>query len=381
MKFLTACARLVAGFFAILFIITACISVLLFNAQLKFTNPELYKRVMIEERVYDSLPRLLSLQISKGLTYDPCAEDPTACESEGEESPEEESGGPPDYFKNLDKDQWESLLREILTPEWLQAQAESLIDQSLDFLESDQATPSIKISLVELKSKLMGPNGVEIVLSMIKAQPACTEAQLREIKDAIGNEDGEQDLLSCLPTPDVLDEYASSIEGTLNEVVGELPDEAVLGESFMEDDANVNTDSDENEVQVGPTLRRIRTYMRISPLVPLTFLILIAVFAVRSFRDLLRWWGIPLLITGLIVLIFSLLSVPLFDWSLRTYVEERIPGYFSSEFVGLGLEIGRAIMRSYVKTITIQSAVLVTVGVMAIICSAFIQPRRQNALE
>lgn len=381
MKFLTVCARLLAGFFAILFILTASISILLFNAQLKFTDPEVYKSVMIEERVYDSLPRLVSLQISESMTYDPCVEDPAACEGEGEESPEEEAGGPPEYFKNLDKNQWESLLREILTPEWLQAQVESLIDQFIAFLESDKAMPSIEISLVELKSKLMGPNGVEIVLSVIEAQPPCTEAQLREINEALESEEGDRNLLSCLPSPDVLDKYAASIEGTLNEVVGDLPDVAVLGESFTGEESGEKPEAESGDMQVGPTLRRIRTYMRISPLVPLIFIILIAVFAVRSFRDLLHWWGIPLLITGLIVFIFSLLSMPLFDWALKIYVEDRLPGYFSSEFLGLGLEIGRSIMRSYVKTISVQSAAIVSVGVLATICSALIKPRNQDVLE
>lgn len=381
MKFLTACARLLAGFFAILFVISACLSILVYNAQGQFTNPELYKRVMIEERVYDSLPRLLSLQISESMTYDPCAEDPSTCESQDEESPEDEEGGPPDYFKNLDAGQWESLLREILSPEWLQQQTESVIDQFIDFLESDQESPSISISLVELKSKLMGSSGVEIVLNLIEGQPTCTREQLREIKEAMASEEEQPDLLSCLPSEDILDEYAASIEETLNEVVGELPDEAIIGESFMEGASDVKPEVEDGEMQVGPTLRRIRTYMRISPLVPVVFLILIAVFAVRSFRDLLRWWGIPFMATGIIVLAISLLSMPISNWLLRTYVEGRIPGYFSLEMVDLGFDIGRSMIRSYVKTCAIQGGVIALVGIMMSIASAFIKPKQSVPLE
>lgn len=381
MKLLTTCARLVAGIFAILFILTACLSLLLFNAQRQFANPELYKRVMIEERVYDSLPRLLSLQISESMAYDPCAEDPSVCENQGDEINEDEEGGPPDYFKNLDSHQWELLLREILTPEWLQTQTESLIDQFVEFLESDQAVPSIKISLVELKSKLMGSDGVEIVLTLIEAQPACTDDQLREIKLAMASEQGKTDLLSCLPSQDVLDEYASSIEENLNEAVGELPDEAVLGESFMEEDSSEKPEAEGGEIQVGPTLRRIRTYMRISPLLPAVFLILIAVFAVRSFRDLLRLWGIPFLVTGMIVLAISLLSMPIFNWLLRTYVQGKIPGYFSLEMVDLGFDIGRSMIRNYVKTLAIQGGVIALVGIMMSIASNFIKPQKRVPLE
>ncbi len=178
MKILSACARLLAGFFAILFIITALISLLLINAERHFVDPELYKRVLLEERVYDSLPQLLSTQISAGMTYNPCAEDPSACE--GEDVSEGDEGGPPDYFKNMDAEQWELLLEEILSANWLQAQTESVIDQLFVFLDSDDPTPNITISLSDIKSRLMGRNGVATVLKIFEAQPTCTQDQLRE---------------------------------------------------------------------------------------------------------------------------------------------------------------------------------------------------------
>lgn len=381
MKFLTACARLLAAFFAILFIISALISLLTLNAERHFADPELYKRVLLEERVYDSLPRLLSIQISEGMTYNPCDEDPSACEGEGGDVSEDEEGGPPDYFRNLNAEQWELLLREILTPDWLQTQTESVIDQFDDFLESDESTPSISISLVELKSKLMGQNGAETVLKIVEAQPTCTEDQIKEFKEALAAEDMDMDLLSCRPSQEILDEYMPSIEENLNEVVGELPDEATLGGNFMGEDTSENPGSNDDEMQIGIMLRRARTYLRLSPIVPGIFLLLIAVFGVRSFRDLLRWWGIPLFLTGLIALVISILSMPVFNWILRTYVEDQIPSYLSMEFVDLGFEIGRSTIRSFLKIITVQAGILALVGLLATTISAFMRPRRTDILE
>jgi hypothetical protein len=379
MKFLSACARLLAGFFAILFIISALFSLLLFNAQWHFTNPDLYKRILLEERVYDSLPRLLSTQISAGITYNPCAEDPSTCEDEGEDPSDDNEGGPPDYFKNLDVEQWELLLREILTPDWLQTQAESVIDQTFDFLDSDDAAPSISISMVELKSRLMGRNGVDTVLKILDAQPSCSEDQLSELIHSFEDRSEQPDLLSCRPPQRIIDEYMPSIEETLNEIIGDLPNEAILGENFMDSDEPNGTR--EGELQIGTSLRRIRSYLRFSPIVPVIFLLLVAVFGVRSFRDLLRWWGIPFLLTGLIALVFSILSMPIFNWVLRTYVEGQIPGFLSMEFTDLGFELGRAAIRSYVKTITIQAGVLALAGVIAVAISAFMRPRRADILE
>ncbi len=376
MKIRSACARLLAGFFAILFIIAALISLLLVNAEHHFVDPELYKRVLLEERVYDSLPRLLSTQISAGMTFNPCAEDPSACEGEGEDVSEDDEGGPPDYFKNMEAEQWELLLGEILSANWLQAQTESVIDQLFVFLDSDDTTPSITISLADLKSRLMGRNGVETVLKIIEAQPTCTQDQLREIINSFESDDSSTELLSCRPPQEILDEYLSSMVETLNEVIESLPDEVVLGENLMDSDLDEEIETDEDEMQVGKTLRRVRTYMRLSPIVPIGFLLLIAVFGVRSFREFLRWWGIPLLLTGLIALVFSILSMPIFNWFIKTYVQVQIPGYFSSEFVGLGFDIGRSVIRSLVKAITIQAGVLSLGGILMIVASAFIKERR-----
>jgi hypothetical protein len=381
MKFLSACARLLAGFFAILFIISALISLLLFNAERHFVDPELYKRVLLEERVYDSLPRLLSTQISEGMAYNPCAEDPSSCENEGEDTSGDEEGDPPDYFKNMNAEHWELVLREILTPDWLQTQSESVIDQLFDYLESDEETPSISISLVDIKSRLMGSDGVETVLKIIESQPPCNDEQLRELTRAFESDASGTDLLSCRPPQELIDENLSSIEETLNEVVGDLPDEATLGENFMDPDSDEPTDTTETDMVIGKTLRRVRTYMRLSPIVPIGFLILIAVLGVRSFRDLLRWWGIPLLVTGLIALVVSILSMPIFNWLLRTYVEGQIPGYLSLEFVDIGFEIGRSTIRSFVKTITIQAGVMALTGLLAAAVSGFIRPRRTEILE
>jgi hypothetical protein len=165
---------------------------------------------------------------------------------------------------------------------------------------------------------------------------------------------------------------------TLNEVIESLPDEVVLGENFMDSDPDEKIETDEDEMQVGKTARRIRTFMRLTPIVPVVLLFLIAAFGVRSFRDLLRWWGIPLLLTGLIALVFSILSIPIFNWVLKTYVEVQIPGYFSSEFVGLGFEIGRSVIRSLAKAITIQAGVISLGGILMIVASAFIKQRRSE---
>ena len=269
MKFLSACARLTAALFAILFIIAALLSLLLFNFERHFLDSDLYKRVLLEERVYDSLPRLLSTQIAAGMTNSPCDEEPNSCEGNGEAESEEDEGGPPEYFQNMDANQWELLLGEIFSANWLQEQTEIVVDQFFEFLESDETTPTISISLVDLKVRLLGRNGVDTVLKIVDVQPPCSDDQLSELKDMLESDMSEADLLSCRPPQELLDRYIITIEDTLNEVIGSLPDEAKLGESFMESEASEPQEDSTDEMQIGRTLRRIRYVMRWSPIVPI----------------------------------------------------------------------------------------------------------------
>ena len=87
------------------------------------------------------------------------------------------------------------------------------------------------------------------------------------------------------------------------------------------------------------------------------------------------------MVTGLIALILSILSMPIFNWLLSTYVESRIPGYLSAEFVQLGFDLGRSAIRSYVKSITLQAGILSLVGLVFSAASAFIKPKRSALIE
>jgi hypothetical protein len=87
------------------------------------------------------------------------------------------------------------------------------------------------------------------------------------------------------------------------------------------------------------------------------------------------------MVTGLIALILSIVSMPIFNWLLSTFVESRIPGYFSAEFVQLGFDLGRSAIRSYVKSITLQAGILSVVGLVTSAVSAFIKPKRSALIE
>jgi hypothetical protein len=57
-----------------------------------------------------------------------------------------------------------------------------------------------------------------------------------------------------------------------------------------------------------------------SPLLPLIFLFLMTLVAVRSLKDFMAWWGGALFVSGSISLIFSAIMVPGVSWALSNYL-------------------------------------------------------------
>lgn len=84
------------------------------------------------------------------------------------------------------------------------------------------------------------------------------------------------------------------VEIALSEAVAAFPDEADMTQVF-EGESGETTSPDAGGEQQDPrsTLRLIRLGLRLSPLIPVVLLLLVALFAVRSRKGLLRWWGIP----------------------------------------------------------------------------------------
>ncbi|MDP3185889.1 MAG: hypothetical protein Q8M58_11490 [Anaerolineales bacterium] len=79
-KVFTFFARFIAAIFAILFVITAVLALLLFNVERQLFNPNLYKRALTEEQIYKHLPGIIGELLTTSMSYNPCAQNPLVCE-------------------------------------------------------------------------------------------------------------------------------------------------------------------------------------------------------------------------------------------------------------------------------------------------------------
>ncbi len=369
-KALTSLGNLIAKFIAFvlaaLFVVTTVIALPLFNVGLHLFSPGLYKRALDQQGIYDRLPAIAAEQLYTQAHYaGPALE-------AGGEAPDPGSG-PPSTFENLTQAGWEQFLSTLLPPEWLKAQTEGALDQVFAILGSTGPAQKVAISLVELKTHVTGEAGANAFLQLVRAQPPCSQDEVRKWAT-----EGATELPTCKPPDDVLAAAAPRIQRMLNEVVADLPDEADLSQVFKgegEDESGTTPPPDSGGAMQGPLpfLRTIRLGARLSPLIPVALLLLVVLFAVRSWRGLMRWWGIPLLLAGLIGAALAVALLPAMKFAYVTFVAGKIPPYLSDGFVQAGLDVTWQVAGTLARWIGGEAALIGLVGLTMVAGREFIK--------
>ena len=357
------CGRLIAGVFALLFIISASTMLLLYNLDATLLNSEAYKIALIEEDIYARLPGFVVQQIQHGIMDDPCIGSPDQCEG---------NSGPPAYLRILSDDDWEYLIATLLEPEWLQTTAESALDQVFGNLNSDAPPEPISISLVELKTKFEGPVGYQAVLALLEKQHPCSAEQLLQLGAAqlFGSEMDE--FLLCNPPAILMDVVDPLMRVAIQSAASAIPEEMTFEHPLS--DVSGSTDITEFGDDPIQSFFIARSLLRFGFLIPLMFLFLLTVFAVRSVRDWLLWWGAPFLLTGLIGLSLSALSLPILGWVVPQLIGAAVPTGVSPEILAIGVDLGNALFRQVTQKIMVQAGIMAAIGFAFLISAFFVKP-------
>ena len=368
------CGRFVAGVFAFFFIVSASLTLLLYNLDATMLNSETYKMALIEEDIYARLPGFVGQQIQYGMTYNPCLESPDQCEDDS--GPENPEAGPPAYFRILSDDDWEHLIATLLEPEWLQTTVESVLDQVFENLNSDAPSEPISISLVELKAKLGGPVGYQALLALLEKQPECTPEQILQLSEAqlFGGE--MDDFLLCNPPETLMDIVDPLMREAIQSAASAIPEEMTFELPFL--DMSGSTNIQEFRGDPIQSVFAARRLLRFALLIPITFLLLVTIFGVRSIRDWLLWWGVPLLFTGLISLVFSTLSLPILGWVVSRLMGEATLAGVTPELFSIGVDLGNAVFSQVTRKIMVQAGVMAAIGFGFTISAFFVKPANKR---
>ena len=377
-------ARFLAFVFALLFVISAVLALLAFNAGRQITDPGLYKRILKEQRVYERLPELVAEQALYSMTYQPCVENPEdprcLAEGSGDENDSSGQGGPPSFFTALEQEDLEVVLTDLLPPDWLQAQADSAIDQAFAiFLSSEApAETAIKIPLAELKARLTGEAGLHAFFQILRTQEPCSQEQLAALLQlnatSVFSAEG---LMPCRPPQALEGELAPIVEAVLGEMARQMPAEATIDLSNLGGPASEGNQSP--AANPGPfdnprqAFRMVRLIASLSPLLPVVLILLVTLFGVRSLKGWLLWWGIPFLIAGLIALGLALAALPAANLAIANLLSAgslEMSG-LSPNLVALGLDAGRYGVRSITLPVEIEAAMLAAAGLVMMAVSFF----------
>jgi len=276
----------------------------------------------------------------------------------------------------LDREDYRAILSSLITPDWVREQASGLLDQVLAYVNLE--TPGLRavISMVEIRERLQGETGQDILERIMSSWPACTMSQLLEMASASLNGNLENSPV-CLPPEEYIPMITPALQDGLHEMAADIPDEVDL---IQQSGAGSSGAASEPGMQGVDPLRGesgqvydiLRWSIRLAPLVALGLLALLTLAAVRSWRDIALWWGLALGGAGVLALATSLtVGLPLADRLLERAVGDELTGSMPG-LAQLVLETGRTVFERYFFWVGVEAAILALAGFVLLLVALLV---------
>ncbi len=323
---------------AVLFVPLTLVALLAFNLERTVFDAETYRQVLANQRFYDRLPPILAQTLSGSNALE----------------------GLPAAMQGLNDQQWENFIRDLLSPEALQAMGNETLTSLFAYLNGEGE--AVQMPLTPLKQSMTADAGTQAVLAVFRAQPDCTLAQLAQMTmSAFGN--GQ--LVLCNLPEELYPVITPIIQAQLQGAAAALPEQVTLfgGERFQ---------------NARQRLQTIRLAMRLSPLVPLTFLFALTLLTVRSLRDWLAWWGGPFLAAGLLTLLSALAGAPVFGAILFQVMERHLPALLTPAMLDQARPLVIVVMEQFTQPLKLQGLVLACVGLFMTLAALALQRKRHK---
>ncbi|HMR98431.1 MAG TPA: hypothetical protein PKE62_04175 [Anaerolineales bacterium] len=331
--------KILAGACAILFVISGVAALLLFNIERKAFTSEPYKRAFEDQNLYERMPAVMSSVLLETLSKSGTA-----------------------IPQGLGTDNFISTLLSLLPPQEIKTLTDNTLDSIFAYLNGE--SDLVAIPLTSLKTYLASPAGVDIFLGILSSQPSCTTEQLLQM--TIGAFTGGQ-FVFCNPPPEGMSLIRPLVESQLQLTASAIPDQITLISNLQS--------GTENDLRL--QLNRIRTVMKFTPALPVILILCITILAVRDLKGWLNWWGIPLLITGVVGLIVSLIGAPIVGYMIEKILESQARGIISPTLLTTLRETLNAMARQILNPVAIQGFILSFLGFGMIVTAFFLNRRAQ----
>jgi hypothetical protein len=117
------------------------------------------------------------------------------------------------------------------------------------------------------------------------------------------------------------------------------------------------------------------------PLVCVSLLMIIGILGIYSFKELGRWWGYPLALSGLVPLGISLLAEPAAEFATTRLIPDSIKSTFSPQLIETGSELGIAVIRALFTQVRNYSLVVFGMGLAVIISASVLGPSAKKSVQ
>jgi hypothetical protein len=225
---------------------------------------------------------------------------------------------------------------------------------------------------VVLKAHLTGQAGIDSIQYLLNIQPHCTEEQVAQIHSENAGDTGQP--VYCNPSQQDLALLKSQWQAQLGFIAAGMPDEVII-----EPLSGVSAQGLLGKSPIA-RLNTVRMMIEFSPILPLFLLVLLTLFAVRSLKGWLLWWGIPLSIAGLTVIAFSLATMPLLNSAWANYILPHFPSALSPDITSLARNLVVSVVRALATPIIVEAAIIGLLGWAAIIGSFFVDAKLKEPM-
>ncbi len=328
--------KTLAVFCAGFFVITAVAALFFFNFDRRAFTTETYQKAFAREDFYNKLPGIMADVMMSSTT---------------------DQSQFPVVMRGMSREAWEAFFRTLLPPEALKAMGDDTLNSTFAYISMQ--TDTAQINLAPLKASMVGETSVQAVLSLLGTQPQCTFEQIAQM--TLGLFSGGQ-IEFCNPPAELYPALTPIIQSQMQFTAAAIPDQITIITAPLENDPR-------------PRLKTVRFFMRLSPLLPLAFLLGVTLFAVRSIKSWLMWWGIPFFITGLLAFVMSLIGAPVFGAVFQRMLVNRMSTYLPTILLEYGNDLAAAMVKALLNPILWQGLLLAFLGLGMAAAGYFIKER------
>lgn len=201
----------------------------------------------------------------------------------------------------MDSTELDRLAAVVVPHWWLEAQIAAGVDDVYAWLEGDRAVPEIALDLAPLRQYLFAEGGERAIDTVMSSWPPCTLSQLEFLVTEVLEADGSIPLVACLPPEPYQSLVKEGLVLAIRQEVGALPESQPLTGAVV---GNADAGAEYGGLKLA--LRTMRWLGGWSWMVPAALLGLTMAIMVRSLRGWALWWGLPLLVGGVLSALLAL---------------------------------------------------------------------------